>query len=35
MKDLNSVLKELKTRVTSLYVESLKSVVLFGSWAQS
>ena len=34
MKDLNPILKELKTRLTSLYGERLKRLILFGSWAR-
>ena len=34
MKDLNPILKELKTRLTSFYGERLKRLILFGSWAR-
>ena len=34
MKELNPILKELKTQLTSLYGERLKRLILFGSWAR-
>ena len=34
MKDLDPILKELKSGLTSLYRERLKRLILFGSWAR-